>query len=333
MKLLIIGGTRFLGRHLVDAALARGDTVTLFNRGKSNPGLYAENTQVKTIIGDREKDLDKLAGQDWDTVIDTCGYFPRIVQLSARALSAQVGLYVFISSISVYSELGKIGINEQDPVGKLADESIEEITGESYGPLKVLCEQAVETACPGRALIIRPGLIVGPYDPTDRFTYWPVRVARGGDVLTPEGAHVPVQIIDGRDLAEFCLGLIEKRASGVYNATGPAHELTFGAMLETCKQVSGSDARFQWAPVAFLSENKVEAWSDLPVWVPDTLEDAGFSRVNISKAIEAGLSFRSLEETARDTLAWAQTRPAEHEWRAGLKAEREAELLGLLHKS
>jgi 2'-hydroxyisoflavone reductase len=324
MQILILGGTRFLGRHLVDAALARGDSLTLFNRGQSNPGLYP---QIETIQGDRETDLDKLAGRRWDAVIDTCGYFPRLVRLSARALKDSARSYVFISSISVYAGFGKIGIDETDPVGRLEDETVEEITGGSYGPLKALCEQAAEAEFPGGALILRPGLIVGPQDPTDRFTYWPVRVARGGEVLAPEKPEVPVQIIDGRDLAEFTLRLIEQRAAGVYNATGPDEALTFGRMLETCRQVSGSDARFTWAAAEFLAENKVEAWSDLPVWVPDTPEDAGFSRVNVSKALAAGLTFRPLAETVRDTLAWAKTRPADHAWRAGLTAEREAELL------
>jgi 2'-hydroxyisoflavone reductase len=236
--------------------------------------------------------------------------------------------YVFISSISVYSSFSKVGIDENNPVGKIEDESFEEITGESYGPLKALCEKAVQDVFgKDRALIIRPGLIVGPNDPTDRFTYWPVRVARGGDVLAPEKPDVPVQIIDVRDLSDFIIKLIEENASGIYNATGPDHELTLGAMLEACKQVSNSDARFHWASVQFLAENKVEAWSDMPVWVPDTQEDAGFSRVDISKAINAGLTFRPLEETVRDTLEWAKTRSPDHEWRAGLNAEREAQVL------
>jgi len=195
MNILIIGGTRFLGRHLVETALARGDTVTLFNRGQSNPDLFP---QVETILGDREKDLEKLSGQRWEAVIDTCGYFPRLVKLSAQALKDTVERYVFISSISVYSELSKIGIDEKDQVGTLADENLEEITGESYGPLKVLCEKAVQAAFPKRALIIRPGLVVGPHDLSDRFTYWPVRVARGGQVLAPENPQVPVQLIDAR---------------------------------------------------------------------------------------------------------------------------------------
>ena len=327
MNILILGGTRFLGRHLVDAALSRGHTVTLFNRGKSNPGLFP---QVETILGDRETDLDKLSGRSWDALIDTCGYVPRIVNISAQTLKAAVGRYVFISSISVYSDTSKVGMDETGPLGTLADQSLEEITGESYGPLKVLCENTIQTVFSDRALVIRPGLIVGPYDPTDRFTYWPVRVARGGDVLAPEGPEVPVQIIDGRDLAEFTINLVEQKASGVYNATGPDYELSLGRLLAVCKKVSGSSANFKWAPVDFLAKNKVEPWSDLPVWIPDTPADAGFSRVNISKAIAAGLTFRELDQTIRDTLTWANTRPESYTLRAGLPPERESELLKLL---
>jgi len=213
------------------------------------------------------------------------------------------------------------------PLARLKTRRFEEIIGESYGPLKALCEKAVQDVYGERALVIRPGLIVGPNDPTDRFTYWPVRVARGGDVLAPEKPDVPVQIIDVRDLSDFIIRLIEEDASGIYNATGPDYELTLGGMLEASREVSGSNANFKWAPVEFLTENKVEAWSDMPVWVPDTEEDAGFSRTNISKAIHAGLTFRPLEETVRDTIEWANTRSAEHEWRAGLKEEREQELL------
>jgi 2'-hydroxyisoflavone reductase len=329
MRILIIGGTRFLGRHLVDSALARRHEVTLFNRGKSNPGLFP---QLETITGDREKDVEKLAeaGRIWDAVIDTSGYVPRIVRLSAEVLAANVGRYIFISSISVYDNFRKIGINESDPVGKIEDETVEEITGETYGPFKALSEQTVQDIYGERALIVRPGLIVGPHDPTDRFTYWPVRVARGGEVLAPEKPGAPIQIIDVRDLAEFILELIEGNASGIYNATGPDYELTLGKLLEVSKQVSGSGANVRWASVDLLNQHKVEAWSDMPVWVPDDEEGAGFSRVDVTKAITAGLRFRPLEETVRDTLEWASTRPADHEWRAGLTAERETQVLDVL---
>ena len=328
MRILIIGGTVFLGRHLVESALARNHEVTIFHRGKSNPGLFP---QVETILGDREKDIEKLRGQIWDTVIDTSGYFPRIVRLSAQVLEPNVSRYVFISSVSVYQDFSKVGINESDPVAKIQDETVEKITGETYGALKALCEETVRDIYGlDRSLIIRPGLIVGPHDPTDRFTYWPVRVARGGDVLVPDQPEAPVQIIDARDLADWIIRLIEQHGSGTYNATGPDYELTLGKLLEVSKQVSGSDARFRWAGVDFLNQNQIAPWSDLPVWVPDDEESAGFSRVDVSKAIQAGLTFRPLEETVRDTLEWAQSRPADHKWGAGLATEREAEVLATL---
>lgn len=324
MKILIIGGTRFLGRHLVNSARARGHEVTLFNRGKTNPGLFRN---LETISGDREKDLDQLTGQ-WDAVIDTCGYFPRIVKMSAEALKDRVENYVFISSISVYADFRKTGINESYPVGKIEDETMEEVTGESYGPLKALCEKAAQDIFGVRSLIIRPGLIVGPHDPTDRFTYWPVRIARGGDVLAPESPNALTQIIDVRDLSDFIIHLIEQNVSGVFNATGES--LSLGTLFETCKQVSKSDADFKWASVEFLNQNHVMPWSDMPTWIPDTDEDKGFARVDISKAMHAGLSISPLKETVKATLAWALERPLDHEWKAGLIEVREKELLEML---
>ncbi len=327
MRILIIGGTRFVGRHLVEAALERGHEVTLFNRGRSNPDLFP---QLETILGDREKDISKLEGRIWDAVIDVAGYVPRIIRLSAEVLKENVARYVFISTISVYNDFKKLGMDESDSVGKLPDETTEEITGETYGPLKALCEQVVHDIYGERALIVRPGLVVGPHDPTDRFTYWPVRVARGGDVLAPQKPEAPIQIIDARDLAEFIISLIQKNASGVYNATGPDYELTIGKLLEVSKEVTGSDANFRWASVEFLNKHNVEAWSDMPTWIPDDEENAGFARLDISKAIAAGLTFRPLEETVRDTLEWARRRPPDHPWRAGITAERERDLLAAL---
>lgn len=324
MKLLMIGGTRFLGRHLVNSGRARGHEVTLFNRGQTNPNLFG---QVEKIQGDREKDLDLLAGRNWDAVIDSCGYFPRIVKMSAEALKDGVESYVFISSISVYENFSKIGIDESDSVGRLEDETSEDKSGDSYGPLKALCEKAVQDVFGINSLIIRPGLIVGPHDPTDRFTYWPVRVARGGDVLAPDNPEAPTQIIDVRDLSNFIIELVEQNVSGVFNATGPDHELTLGSFLDACKLVSASDAKFHWASVDFLNRNNVAPWSDLPAWLPDSGESAGFSRVDVTKAIRAGLKFLPIEETIRDTLEWANSRPQDHEWRAGLSIQRENELL------
>lgn len=324
MKILIIGGTRFVGRHLVNSARARGHEVTLFNRGKSNPGLFR---RVKAIQGDREKDLDQLTAE-WDAVIDTCGYLPRIVRLSAEALKEKVGRYVYISSISVYASFKKIGIKESDAVGTLADESLEEITGETYGSLKALCEKVVQDVYGPRSLIIRPGLIVGPHDPTDRFTYWPLRIAKGGDVLVPDNPSAMTQFIDARDLADFIIKLIDQNVSGTFNAT--SNPVTLSTVFETCKRISKSNANFKWAPVDFLEKNNVAPWSDMPIWIPEVGDDAGVSQVDISKAVNAGLTFTPLAQTIKDIYDWEFERPEGYELKAGLKREREIELLELL---
>jgi 2'-hydroxyisoflavone reductase len=325
MKLLLIGGTRFLGRAIVNQALAAGHEVTLFNRGQSNPDLYAD--EVETLIGDRDGGLDVLDGRSWDAVIDTCGYFPRLVRDSARFLADAVNQYVFISSISVYpfAALRVPGVDEATAVGTLEDETVEEITEETYGPLKALCEQAAEAAMPGRVLNVRAGLIVGPHDLTDRFTYWPYRVAQGGNVLAPDSPDHAVQFIDVRDLAQWILHMVEAQKVGTYNVTGQAGEVTLGDVLTTSRAVSGSEAAFVWVSEPFLTQHEVGPWVNLPLWVGSDL--AGLSQVNCDKAFADGLAIRPLAETIQDTLTWQATRPADHEWRAGLSREREAELL------
>lgn len=328
MELLIIGGTIFLGRYLVESALERGHRVTLFNRGQHSPELFPE---VEKLRGDRDGGLDALRGRRWDAVIDTCGYVPRIVRASAELLAGAVDHYTFISSISVYAKLDRPGMDEQAELGRLDDETVEQITGETYGPLKVLCERAVEQALPGRALIVRPGLIVGPHDVSDRFPYWPRRVARGGEVLAPGHPRVLTQIIDVRDLADWTVAMAERRATGAYNATGPAAPLTMGEVLETCREVTGSDARFTWVDDAFLLGQGVGPWMELPLWVPEEPDSAGFSAVDCSRAIGAGLTFRPLADTVRATLAWDAARPADTPRRAGLAAEREAQVLAAWH--
>jgi 2'-hydroxyisoflavone reductase len=329
MRLLIIGGTVFLGRHLVEAARDHGHTVTLFNRGQHNPELFPD---VEKLRGDRGSDLTALAGRRWDSAIDTCGYVPRVVRSSAELLADAVEHYTFVSSISVYADFKKVGIDEGNPVGTLADETIEEVTGESYGPLKALCEQAAERAMPGRVLNVRPGLIVGPHDPTDRFTYWPRRVAQGGAVLAPNRPEHGTQIIDVRDLAEWMVAMAEGRQVGIYNATGPEYRLTIGQVLGESRVVSGSDARFVWMSERFLLDAGVQPWSEVPLWVPaEDPDNAGFDMVDCTKAISARLRFRPLAETIRDTLAWDATLPANRELRAGLTREREAELLQAWH--
>ena len=213
--------------------------------------------------------MGRLAGRRWEAVIDTCGYFPRLVKLSAEALKDAVARYVFISTVSVYADFDAVGIDEDYPLGAIEDETIEDIGEGRYGPLKALCEKAVQEVFPESALIIRPGLIVGPHDHTDRFTYWPVRVARGGEVLAPVGPDEPTQFIHARDLADFTLKCIEEKATGVFNAVGPQQPCPLGELLETCKQVSGGDAEFVWASAEFIAENNVAPWTELPLWIPE----------------------------------------------------------------
>jgi 2'-hydroxyisoflavone reductase len=320
MKLLIIGGTMFLGRHIVEAALARGHEITLFNRGNTNPDLFPE---VEKLRGDRQNDLSALQGRKWDVAIDTCGYVPRVVKMSAELLADAVEHYTFISSISVYSDFSVPNMNESGPVGKLEDESVEEITGETYGPLKVLCEKADEAAMPGRVLNVRSGLIVGPYDPTDRFTYWPVRVQRGGDVLAAVAPDYKVQFIDGRDLAAWCVLMAEKRKAGTYNVTGRPTNL--GDVLDSAKRISKSDANIIWADESFLTEHEVGPWIELPMWLTSDMK--AMNLINVDKAVGDGLTFHSVDDTVRATLDWFATLPADRPKRAGLDPAKEAKIL------
>jgi 2'-hydroxyisoflavone reductase len=336
MKLLILGGTVFLGRALVDTALARGHTVTLFNRGQHHAELYPE---VEKLHGDRDGDLGALERRRWDAVIDTCGYVPRVVRATAELLAGAVDQYTFVSSISVYPHFKHAGLDESAQVGVLADPATETIDAETYGPLKALCEQAAEQALPGRVLNIRPGLIVGPYDYSDRFTYWVQRVSQGGEVLAPGRPDRHTQFIDVRDLAEWTLRMVEAEQTGVYNATGPDEPLTMGTLLDVCRDVSESNARLTWVDEDFLAEHEVGAWIELPLWIPESDPDmVGCADVDCSKAIAAGLTFRDLAATVRDTLTWNATRADQADMpsralqpRAGLAPEREAELLRAWH--
>jgi 2'-hydroxyisoflavone reductase len=318
MKILILGGTVFVGRHLVDAALARRHEVTLFNRGEHNPDLFP---QVEKLRGDRTKSLDALRDKHWDAVIDTCGYVPRVVRESAEFLKNAVDLYVFISSISVYADYSKPGLDEGSAVGVLKDESVEEVTNETYGPLKALCEKAAVEAMSGRTLVIRPGLIVGPYDPSDRFTYWVLRVDRGGTVLAPGPKEREMQIIDARDLAAWIIHMIEELEHGVYNAVGPKQPLSFERFLAECRKVSASDASFEWVSEEFILANNVH----VPVWVPKSAE--GISSVNIGRALSKKLRFTPLSQTVAETLLWAKRRPKETKMRVEISQEKEKELL------
>ncbi len=324
MNILMIGGTQFLGRHLVETALQAGHTLTLFNRGKTNPGLFAG---VETIAGDRDSDLGKLAGRRWDVVIDTCGYIPRHVRTAAEALAERVEQYIFISTISVYSDTTLHDMDESGPLATLVDESVEEITGETYGGLKVLCERAAEGVMPGRVLHVRSGLIVGPHDPTDRFTYWPVRIAEGGEVLAAGNPDAPVQFIDARDQAAWILHMATARKSGIYNLTGPAERLTMRALLDACRETAASDATFTWADDEFLLEHEVAPYTDLPLWLPESY--GGLQTIRVTRALADGLTCRPLAQTIRDTLDWNATRPpaTPEKPRRGITRAREAELL------
>lgn len=327
MKILVLGGTRFLGPHTVRHALSRGHEVTLFNRGKTNPELFPELEKLK---GDRDGKLDALKGRRWDAVIDTSGFVPRIVKDSATLLADACDLYVFVSTISVFKDFTQTGMKEDAPLGTLDDPTVEEITGETYGPLKALCEQAAEAAMPGRVANVRPGLIVGPDDNTDRFTYWPVRLDRGGEVLAPLPKEAPVQVIDARDLGAFMVTLIEDGHPGVFNATGPDHLVTMQELLHACKLVAGKAASFTWVDPDWLAKQEVGAWMELPLWLPGE-EYAGLSTVDVSRAVAHGLKFRPLADTIDDTLEWARARPADYTWRAGLDPEKERKVLSAWH--
>lgn len=330
LKLLILGGTGFLGPHTVRAALARGHEMTLFNRGKTNDDLFPD---LETLHGDRNGNLEALKGRDWDAVIDTSAYYPRVVRDSAGLLKGHVNQYVLISTISVYASYPTPGMDEAAPVGTIEDETVEQVTGATYGPLKALCEKAAEETLPGKVTNIRPGLIVGPGDPTDRFTYWPVRVAKGGEVLAPGDGTTNVQQIDARDLAAWIIHTIENSVTGVFNADSPMGARTMRDVLTTSKTVSGSDAEFVWADAEFLAGQGIAPWQDMPCWIPQEGDYAAFGRVSNAKAMRNGLTIRPLAETIRDTLDWWKTLPEERRarLRAGLTPEREQAALAAWH--
>jgi len=331
VRILILGGTGFIGPNEVRYALSRGHKVTTFNRGKTHPGELP--SEVEQLIGDRNGQLDALRDRQWDVAIDNPTTLPAWVRDVAQILRGNVERYVFISTISVYADTSK-GVDETAPLAKYegADpykETLEAMKASSYrtyGPLKALSEKQAEKWFPGKTLIIRPGLIVGPRDETDRFTYWPVRIERGGEVLAPGKPSDPVQFIDARDLAEWTIRMAENRETGIYNATGPAKPLEIGSMLDEIKNALNSAAKFAWVPADFLKKEKVEAWSDMPVWAGDEL---GLARTNITRALAKGLTFRPLAETTRDTLTWFKSQPQDRQsnLRAGLTPEWEAEVL------
>ncbi|MDX6424672.1 MAG: hypothetical protein QOD52_77 [Gaiellaceae bacterium] len=322
MRILVLGGTLFLGRHVVDSALERGHEVTLFNRGQTRPELFPD---VEKLRGDRDGDLGALAGRDFDAVVDTSGRVPRLVSETLDALGA-IGHYTFVSTISVYADLSTPP-TESSPLAEL--QAPTEVWEEAYGELKVLCENLVRERFPD-AFIPRPGLIVGPWDPTGRFTYWPTRLAAGGRVLAPLPRDADAQVIDARDLAEWIVGAAEEGLGGTYNAVGPV--TTREHVLETCTSVADTGAELVWVDPDFLHAQGVEEWMELPLWLYDA-KYRGMLSVDASPAFAAGLRIRSLEETVRDTIAWTRSGDAPTEFPAGLDREKEQAVLDAWRRS
>ena len=328
LRILILGGTGFIGPHEVRYALQRGHTLTLFNRGRTNPQLFPD---VEKLRGDRDDDLASLEGREWDVVIDNSASIPRWVRQSAGLLSDSARQYIYVSSISAFADFSQPGMDETAPVATIENPTIEEITGATYGALKALCEQEAEAAFPGRATIVRPGLIVGPGDPTDRFTYWPVRVDRGDEVMAPGTPEDPVQNIDARDLTAWMIRLAEEGVTGTFNGTG--HSMGIGTMLTEMREALSSNASFTWVDADFLAEHGVQPWGQMTTWVSPRDGYEGFGRVSIERALAAGLEFRPLGDTTRDTVEWWNFLPEERRAspRAGLPAERETEVLAAWH--
>lgn len=336
LRILILGGTGFTGPHQVRYALGRGHKVTLFNRGRKPKEWPGE---VEELLGDRNTgDLAALKDREWDVCIDNPTTLPFWVRDAGRVLKGRVGQYIFISTISVYASSAAAGADETAALAAYAGKDAMAETQDSvkadmglYGPLKALSEREAQQWFKDATTVIRPGLIVGPGDETDRFSYWPARLQRGGEVLAPGSGKDPVQFIDARDLAEWTIRMAEQRAYGIYNATGPDYALSMEALLHGIRATTTAGAQLTWVPADFLAANKVSPWSDMPAWVPADGDSAGFAQRSNKKALDKGLNFRPLATTAADTLAWLQAQPAERQakLRAGLIAEREKEILAL----
>ncbi len=332
MDILILGGTAFLGPAIVEAAVAKGHKVTLFNRGKTRSELFPD---LEKLHGDRDKnEYGALKGRKWDIAIDTSAQVPNWIRKTHEAIGDSVKQYMFTSSISVYpmNSFQKPGKDETAPVEQLppgTDETKFEM--ELYGAMKAKCESVAMESWPGHATVVRPGLIVGPGDYSDRFTYWPVRVDQGGEILAPGSPDAPVQFIDARDLGAFMVKLAEDGHSGIYNATGPQRPLAMAGLLYGCKAAVSNDSYFTWVPDQFCIDHGVGQWMEMPLWIADDPDSRGFSQVSVEKAVHHGLTFRPLAETARDTLAWSKTRRAGRKPKAGLSREKEATVLKAWH--
>jgi 2'-hydroxyisoflavone reductase len=333
LRILILGGTGFIGPNQVQYALERKHKVTLFNRGKTNATLFPK---VPRLIGDRNEPNghDALKKGTWDVVIDNPTTNPKWVRDAGQALKGRVGHYMFVSTISVFSDNSIIGMDENGPLNKPTDiDAPFDRAAQFYGPNKVRSEMEAKNQFGDNVTIVRPGLIVGPGDLSDRFSYWPVRIDKGGEILAPGTPNDPVQYVDARDLGEWMIRLAENHTLGTFNATGPKTPTNIAEMLYGIKSVTTSDAKFTWVPADFLAEKQVRAWSDMPVWVPPIGRSAGFARVNCEKAYAAGLTFRPLADTAKDTLTWYHSRPAaeQEKARAGLAADKEKTVLAEWH--
>jgi len=334
LRVLILGGTGFIGPHFVDVLTAAGHRISLFNRGKRDPSV---KPGIEYLVGDRNGPIDALKGHDWDVVIDDSGYKPKQVRLSGELLKSHVQHYIFVSSISVYADFKTPGMDEDAKLATLDDPNTETVDDKTYGGLKVLCEKAVQEMYGVHCTIIRPTYIAGPGDHTDRFTYWPWRVAKGGEMLAPGTPNDPFQFIDVRDLADFMKLCVEKRIAGVYNTCNTPRSVTMGSLLETSKKVTGANPTITWATPKFLIDNEVYGekaqGNYLPIWAPTEGEEAGSQLVSNARAVKKGMKFRSLETTIADTLAWANARPPEknEKLKAGLSPEQEKMLLAKLH--
>jgi len=331
LRVLMLGGTGFIGPHTIAALRRGGHQITLFNNDKESAKKFPE---LESLFGDRDGKIEALSGRDWDVVIDNSGYVTRHVKLTADALQSRVGHYIFISSISAYADLSKPGIDEDYPLATLKDPGVEKVTEETYGGLKAACENVVRAAYGSRYTVIRPTYIAGPGDSTDRFTYWPVRVSQGGEMLAPGTSRDPVQFIDVRDLAEFIAACVEHRHTGNYNLCNPPRSVSMGQLLDSSRKISRADTKAVWVDEKFIDAQQFKG-NEIPIWSPTQGKDAGAALVKSARAEAKGLKFRPLDVTVSETLAWHAARPPERreKLRAGLTVDQERALLDEWRKS